>query len=417
MPDLQTINQNWTALGRLQVGVFEINVGRPISDVIIQVTERDCDTLIEEMITDISGQTPVINLPAPPKEFSLSPDMPQPFSVYDISVLLNGHLTRVIEGAQIFANNTSFQDIRLSPDDDGEVRVIEIRPPVLWGDFLPKIPEAEVKELPPPLGAVVLPTIVVPEYIIVHDGAPSNASAPNYWVPFKDYIKNVASCEIYPTWPEATLMANILAIQSFTLNRVYTEWYRGKGYNFTITSSTAYDHAFQYGRDIFDQISVIVDNLFTTFITKPGLRQPLLAQYCDGKRVNCPGWMTQWGSMSLGEQGYPAMDILRYYYGSEIFLMQAERVAGVPRSFPGTNLQTGSTGQHVRVIQEQLNAIANNYPAIPRVRVDGIFGPATRKAVEVFQQVFRLSVDGIVGFATWYRISNIYVAVTRMAEL
>lgn len=417
MPDLQSIHPDWTAHGRLQVAVFEINVGRPISDVTIRVTERSSDTLIEEMITDISGQTPVINLPAPPKEFSLSPDMPQPFSVYDISVALNGRLTRVIEGAQIFANNTSFQDIRLSPGDDGEVRVIEIRPPVLWGDFPPKIPESEAKELPPPLGSVVLPSIVIPEYIIVHDGAPSNASAPNYWVPYKDYIKNVASCEIYPTWPEATLIANILAIQSFTLNRVYTEWYRGKGYNFTITSSTAYDHAFQYGRDIFDRISAVVDNIFTTYITKPGLRQPLLAQYCDGRQVSCPGWMTQWGSMSLGEQGYPAMDILRYYYGGEIFLMQAERVAGVPSSFPGTNLQTGSTGQNVRVIQEQLNAIANNYPAIPRVRVDGVFGPSTRAAVEVFQQVFRLSVDGIVGFSTWYRISNIYVAVTRMAEL
>lgn len=417
MPDLHNINNEWTAQGRLQVGAFMLDVGRPLEDVLIRVTTRGGEQVIEEMLTDSSGQTPEINLPAPPVDFSMRPDMPQPFSEYDISAAVDGRVVRIMEGVQVFPNNTSFQDIRVNPALDGGVRTIAIRPPVLWGTFPPKVAEDPVKELPFPSGLVVLPDPVIPEFIIVHDGAPSNRNAPNYWIPFKDYIKNVASCEIYPTWPETALTANILAILSFTLNRVYTEWYRGKGHDFTITSSTAYDHAFQYGRDIFDRISGVVDDIFTTFITRPGIRQPLLAQYCDGKRVTCPGWMTQWGSMSLGEQGYLAIDILKHYYGGDIFLMQAQKVAGVPKSFQGVNLQTGSSGPEVRTIQEQLNAISNHYPAIKKIRVDGIFGSATREAVETFQQVFRLSPDGIVGFSTWYRISNIYVAVTRMAEL
>lgn len=264
---------------------------------------------------------------------------------------------------------------------------------------------------------MVLPNPVVPEFIIVHDGRPNDTSAPNYWIPFADYIKNVASSEIYANWPQSTIKANVLAILSFTLNRVYTEWYRGQGYNFTITSSTAYDHAFSYGRNIFAEIATVVDDIFTSFVTRPGIRQPLLTQYCDGKSVVCPNWMTQWGSKSLGDQGYTAIDILKSFYGYDIYLMQAQKVQGVPSSYPGTALQMGSLGEDVRVIQEQLNTISNNYPKINKVRVDGVFGEETRRAVVTFQEIFRLSADGIVGFSTWYTISHIYVAVTRMAEL
>ena len=416
MPNLRNINEEWTSQGRLQVNTFLVNVGRPLINSLVRVMPRGGGSVIEEMFTDSSGQTPQIDLPAPPPEFSMRPDMPQPFSEYDISVIVDGRIVSTVEGVQIFPNKTSFQDIRLTPGAYG-TRNIVIQPPVLWGTFPPKVPEEPTKPLPYASGFVVLPEPVIPEFIIVHDGVPSDKTAANYWVPFKEYIKNVASCEIFPTWPDATLTANILAILSFTLNRVYTEWYRGQGFDFTITNSTAYDHAFQYGRDIFDSITAVVDDIFTTFITRPGIRQPLLAQYCDGKRVACPNWMSQWGSMDLGEQGYMAVDILKYFYGDDIFLMQANKVAGVPQSFPGTNLQTGSTGPNVRMIQEQLNAIANNYPAIRKVRVDGVFGAETREAVEMFQQIFRLPPDGIVGFATWYRISNIYVAVTRMGEL
>jgi hypothetical protein len=253
--------------------------------------------------------------------------------------------------------------------------------------------------------------------MIVHDGDPNNANAPNYWIPFADYIKNVASSEIYSTWPSETIKANVLAILSFTLNRVYTEWYRGKGKNFTITSSTQYDQAFFYQRNTFENISNIVDEIFTTYITKPGIRQPLFAQYCDGNRSRCPDWMSQWGSKNLGDQGHNAIYILKHYYGNEVYLTQAEKVAGVPVSFPGYALDIGSSGNNVLIIQEQLNAISNNFPAIPKVIDDGIYGPQTQAAVKKFQQVFKMPQSGIVDFATWYRISDIYVAVTRIAEL
>jgi len=231
------------------------------------------------------------------------------------------------------------------------------------------------------------------------------------------YIKNVACCEIYATWPEQTLRANIYAIISLTLNRVFTEWYRGQGYDFTITNSTQFDQAFTHGRNIFVEISKVVDDIFNTYITRPDIRQPLFAQYNDGKRSNNPGWLSQWGSKDLGDQGYAALDILKRYYGYNIYLTQAEKVTGVPTSYPGVALRLGSTGENVRVIQEQLNRISNNYPAIPKVKVDGVFGEGTEKAVKEFQKVFRLTQDGVVGKATWFRISHIYVAVTRMAEL
>ena len=262
---------------------------------------------------------------------------------------------------------------------------------------------------------MVLPEVVIPEFIVVHAGRPTDASAPNYYVPFKDYIKNVACCEIYANWPEETLKANIWAIISLTLNRVYTEWYRGQGFNFTITNSTAFDQAFTYGRNIFDEISNVVDNIFNSYITRPGIRQPLFTQYNDGKRVNNPGWLSQWGSKYLGDQGRDAVSILKNYYGPNIYLENANKVAGVPSSYAGTPLQTGSVGPDVRTIQEQLNAISNNYPAIPKVRVDGIFGPETRNAVIEFQKIFNMPQTGIVDFATWYRISFIYVAVAGLA--
>lgn len=411
--------QQLTGQGRLKIKVFSIDIGRPASNAVVQVMPSDGENqVIEELITDSSGQTPTINLPAPPLDYSMQFGSPKPYSIYDLRVMTDGYASQIIEGVQILPDTTAFQDIRLQPLlNNTQTGSISIEDHTLWGTFPPKIPEEEAKELPPSTGYVVLPDPVVPEFIIVHDGPPTNASAPNYWIPFSDYIKNVASSEIFSTWPRATITANVLAIISFTLNRVYTEWYRGKGYNFTITSSTSYDQAFSYGRNIFQEISSVVDDIFTTFITRPGIRQPLLTQYCDGRRVTCPNWMTQWGSKTLGEQGYSAVDILKSFYGYDIYLMQAQKVAGVPASFPGTLLQIGSVGENVRIIQEQLNAISDNYPAIIKLRVDGIFGANTRIAVETFQSIFGLVPDGIVGFSTWYRISHIYTAVERLAEL
>jgi len=411
--------RNQVDQGRIQVNVSVLDVGRPADAAVVRITPRNGENTVEEMMTNTSGQTPVTDLPAPPLEFSQVPGSPMPYSEYDIYVTMEGYKPVRVEGTQILPDTLAIQNVNLEPASAPPAgpEEVPIQPHTLYGVFPPKIPESEVKPLPDSSGFVVLPQPVVPEFVVVHLGVPTDSSARNVWVTFQDYIKNVASCEIYSTWPEETIKANVLAILSFTMNRIFTEWYRGRGFDFTITNSTAFDQAFNYGRNIYDNFSNIVDDLFTTYITRPGIRQPLLTQYCDGTRVQCPGWLTQWGSKYLGEQGYEAISILRNFYGQDIFLMAADRVSGVPVSFPGAALQLGSTGPAVRTIQEQLNAISNNYPAISKVRVDGEFGEQTRVAVETFQRIFNMPITGIVDFATWYRISAIYVAVTRMAEL
>ena len=421
MPYIRGHNPELTAIGRLQVGTLALDVARPAINATVRILQHgEPDNVIEEMVSDTSGRTPTVNLPAPPIDYSMAPDSTRmPYSEYDVSVNMEGYEQMYIEGVQILPDTTSYQDANLRPvaEAEGQAEVIAIKDHTLWGEFPAKIPEMDAKPLPPSTGLVVLPEPVIPEYVIVHAGRPDDKTAPNHWVPFRDYIKNVASSEIYANWPEQTIRANVLAILSFTLNRIYTEWYPSKGFDFTITNSTAFDHAFSFGRNIYEEISKVVDDIFTTFVTRPNIRQPLLTQYCDGKKVSCPTWMTQWGSKQLGDQGYDAVEILKRFYGYDIFLMQAKKVAGVPSSYPGVPLQMGSTGHDVRVIQEQLNAISNNFPAIKKVRVDGLFGEQTRLAVETFQNIFRLTADGIVGFGTWYKLSQIYVAVTRMAEL
>lgn len=404
--------------GFLQIQVVVADAGDPVPNARVFLTNRGEMEPLIELTTDISGLTPVIELNTPPLSYSLVPDSPRPYAEYDAYVNVEGFQAVRVEGMQILPASTAFQSITLRPSIvyRRPTQDIYIDAHTLYGIFPPKIPEEEVKPLPEGEGLVVLPQPVIPEFIVVHLGPP-DSDAQNVWIPFKDYIKNVASCEIYSTWPEQTIRANVLVILSFTLNRVYTEWYRGKGYDFTITNSTAYDQAFTYGRNIYNSISVIVDELFTSYVTRPGIRQPLFTQYCDGSRVQCPRWLSQWGSKTLGEQGYDALSILRYYYGSNVFLQQAERVSGVPMSFPGTVLTLGSTGPAVRTIQEQLNAISDNYPAINKVRVDSVYGPQTQQAVRTFQSIFNLPVTGSVDFATWYEISNIYVAVERLAEL
>jgi hypothetical protein len=411
--------KNQIDAGRLQVNVSALDVGKPAGNAVIRITPRADENIIEELTTDTSGKTQVVELAAPPVEFSQNPGEPKPYTEYDLYVSLDGYKPVIIEGTQILPNTTALQNVRLEPAVavGPQPQSIPISDHTLWGVFPPKIPEDDVKPLPDSTGFVVLPQPVVPEFVIVHQGVPADTSAPNAWVYFQDYIKNVASSEIYSTWPRECIKANVLAILSFTMNRIYTEWYRGKGFDFTVTNSTAYDQSFVYGRNIYTEISTIVDELFTTFVTKPGIRQPLFTQYCDGIRTQCPNWMTQWGSKALGDQGYDSVSILRNYYGQNIYLMEAQKVSGVPVSYPGNPLQMGSQSPAVRMIQEQLNAVSNNFPAINKMRVDGYYSDQTRTAVEAFQRVFNLPVTGIVDFATWYRISNIYVAVTRMAEL
>ncbi len=390
----------------------------PVPDASVTIYYADNpESPIQTLTTDISGQTPIIELPAPPVSYSLEPGSPRPYSEYAIQVIAPGYETVVISGSEILPNVTSIQPVELPPlevsEEDTE-EDINIGPHTLYYDYPPKIPEEEIKPMDE-TGEIVLSRVVIPEFIIVHDGVPDDSTAPNYYVRYKDYIKNVASSEIYATWPESAIYANILAIMSFTLNRVYTEWYRAKGYNFTITSSTAYDQKWIYGRNIFENISYLVDSVFANYLSRPGVRQPILTSYCDGKRVTCSG-LSQWGSKYLGDEGYSAIEIIRYYFGNDMYVNTAISVSGVPSSFPGYNLTIGSSGDKVRQIQQQLNRIAQNYPALPTVSVDGIYGQGTANAVRAFQRIFNIPPTGIVDYPTWYEISNIYVGVSRIAE-
>ncbi|MDO5153661.1 MAG: peptidoglycan-binding protein [Eubacteriales bacterium] len=262
-----------------------------------------------------------------------------------------------------------------------------------------------------------MPTVIpyIPQRITVHLAAP-DTPAQNVTVSFVDYVKNVASSEIYPTWEESALRANILAIVSFALNRVYTEFYRSRGYNFEITSSTAYDQFFVNGRSFFTNVSRLVDELFDDYLRRPGFVEPLAAKFCNGTTVTCDG-LSQWGSQNLARQGYTAPEILRSYYGS-VEIVNNAPVRGITSSYPGTPLRRGYTGPAVVVVQVELNRISQNYPAIPKISpVDGIFGAQTEAAVRKFQEIFNLTVDGIVGRSTWYALVRYYIAVTSMAEL
>ena len=377
------------------------------------------ESTLEKIQTDSSGQTETIELAAPPEEWSLDIEEDrQPYSEYTLSIKAPGFEPVNIAGTEILANVKAIQNIQMKPADVSgeEDQVFVIPAHTLYGDYPPKIAEAEIKPVTE-TGEIVLSRVVVPEYIVVHDGSPRDSTATNYYVKYKDYIKNVASSEIYATWPENTIRANVLAIMSFTLNRVYTEWYRNKGYDFTITSSTAFDHKWIPERNIFDSISVIVDELFADYLSRPNVRQPILTQYCDGRRVSCPNWLTQWGSKALGDQGLTAIEILRYYYGDDMYINTAQEISGIPSSWPGYTLEQGASGEKVRQMQEQLRVISEAYPAIPKVEADGIYGPATAQAVEKFQSVFGLPVTGTVDYSTWYKISEIYVGVSRIAEL
>ncbi|MBE5040124.1 peptidoglycan-binding protein [Ructibacterium gallinarum] len=261
-------------------------------------------------------------------------------------------------------------------------------------------------------------TFYVPQNITVHLGAPDDTSAPNVTVPFVQYIKNVASSEIYPTWPESAIRANIYAQISYALNRIFTEHYRSRGYNFDITNSTQYDQAYIHGRDIFENISQIVDDIFNDYIVRQGKIDPLFARYCNGTTSVCPGGLSQWGTVELAKQGYTPYEILSYYFGEDINIITDAPVADMPESYPGTPLRLGSYGEAVNRIQIYLNRIAKNYPAIPKIEYpDGVFDLETEAAVKEFQRIFNLTQDGIVGKATWYKIFYIFTTVKRLAEL
>ena len=420
MQYIKAMQEEASGKGELQINVTSTLDSRPIGAARISISYTGVpEQTLEQVTTDSSGQSEVLTLDAPPEEWSLDPNNErQPYSEYTLDVSAPGFEPVSIAGTEILANVKAIQNVRMRPSETGgeEEEVFVIPAHTLYGDYPPKIAEDEIKPTNES-GEIVLSRVVVPEYIVVHDGSPRDTTATNYYVKYKDYIKNVASSEIYATWPEDTIRANVLAIMSFTLNRVYTEWYRNRGYDFTITSSTAFDHKWIPERNYYDTISVIVDELFAAYLSRPNVRQPILTQYCDGRRVTCPNWMTQWGSKELGDQGYSPIEILRYFYGDDMYINTAEEISGIPASWPGYTLEEGSSGAKVRQMQEQLNVIAGAYPALPKITADGIYGPATENAVREFQSVFGLPVTGKVDYPTWYKISEIYVGVSRIAEL
>lgn len=403
--------------GQLQINVTA-NVGLiPIQNATISISfTGEPDSTVETLTTDASGQTNTVTLKTPPLQYSLTPNSPMPYSEYTLSVTAPGYEPVIVSGVEVLPDVTAVQNIEMTPTEmtQEEEEIISIPDHTLYGDYPPKIPEDEIKPMDES-GEIVLSRVVIPEYIIVHDGVPADSTAANYYVRYRDYIKNVVSSEIYATWPESAIYANTLAIMSFTLNRVYTEWYRSKGFNFTITSSTAYDQKWIRGRNIYRNIDRLVDSIFANYLSRPGVRQPIFTSYCDGKNVTCNG-LSQWGSKYLGDEGYSPIEIIRYYYGSDMYINSAVAVSGVPSSWPGYNLNVGASGDKVLQIQQQLNRIAQNYPAIPRIAADGIYGSGTANAVRTFQRIFNLPQSGIVDYPTWYKISEIYVGVSRIAE-
>ena len=421
-------NPNYT--GNLTINVTSSIGLIPINNATITISLKSTpQSPILTLTTDNSGQTKTIQLPAPNFSYSQEPGDIQPYTEYNIDVSAPGYETVRVSGTEILPDVNAIQPITMNPlnlaeqnpitstpeiPSEGEVENILIPDHTLYGDYPAKIPEAEIKPIDES-GEIVLSRVVIPEYVIVHDGLPSDSSAPNYYVRYTDYIKNVVSSEIYATWPERTIYANTLAIMSFTLNRVYTEWYRNQGYDFTITSSTAYDQKWIYGRNIYENIDRIVDSIFANYLSRPGVRQPIFTSYCNGTTATCTG-LSQWGSKYLGDQGYSPIEIIRYYYGYDMYINSTTYISGVPYSWPGYDLSTGSSGSKVLQLQQQLNRIAQNYPAIPRIQEDGIYGSNTANAIKKFQSIFGLPATGIVDYPTWYKVSEIFVGVSRISE-
>lgn len=291
---LKAMQQETTDRGRLQINVTSDVNSVPIPNATVNISfTGEPNSTVEQLQTNVNGQTGAIELETPPLEYSMEPVEQMPYAEYTIQVTAEGYEPITVSGTQLLPVVEAIQNIRMvplettgTPDD-----VITIPYHTLYGEYPPKIAEDEIKPVNE-TGEIVLSRVVIPEYVVVHDGSPRDTTARNYYVRYRDYIKNVGSSEIYATWPRATIEANILAIQSFTLNRVYTEWYRNRGYDFTITSSTAFDHKWMPGRNIFDTISEVVDEIFENYLSRPNVKQPILTQYCDGKRVTCPNWMT-----------------------------------------------------------------------------------------------------------------------------
>ena len=401
------------AIGYLQVQARTAQDAIPLAGAQILILDDEGNTLYR-LTTDVSGETQTVSLETLDRSFSLNPNyLGTPYANYSVIVEAEGFEPVSITEIPIFDGETATLPVALIPLQDGRTRgameTITIGSPAVSMSE-PRNQEGSSTD------ARVLRQVVIPDPITVHLGAP-NSTASNVQVSFSDYVKNVASSEIYPTWPESSLKANIYAIMTFALNRIYTEWYRSRGYNFDITNNTSYDQYYVPGRPIYDSISKAVDEVFGEYVRRQGQNAPYFTSFCNGTSATCQG-LSQWGTVSLANQGYSPLQILRSYYPNDIEIAETNIVTDAISSYPGTPLRLGSTGLDVQTIQTYLNRIRRNYPAIPAITdPEGTFGESTRAAVEKFQSIFILNADGIVGKVTWYTLSNIYASVTRLAEL
>lgn len=368
-------------------------------------------------VTDLNGKSRAVRLEAPSVEYSFGQgEADKAYSLFDVFVTADGYVPVLVRGVQIFPELMSELPLSLEPYVSSFPKDYVLTYDVPQNSAV-SAPERNPEYPGNTLVTDILSEIVIPSSIIVHLGAPNDGSAQNVTVPFTDYIKNVASSEIFPTWDDEAIKANIYAQISLALNRIYTEWYPSRGYPFQITNSTQYDQAYVDGRNIYDNISKTVDEIFNMFLRRGGNYEPFFAQYCDGIRTTCNG-MSQWGSQRLAERGYNAIGILRNYYGDTVEIVSTDNIRDAPVSYPGVPLSLGSVGQDVLEMQIQLDRIREDYPLIPEItRLNGRFGSETDSAVRTFQDIFDLNVDGIVGKATWYKISAIYSAVTRLGEI
>jgi len=372
----------------------------------------------ERYTTDRNG-TVRITLPAPPKSLSLQPNPPtRPYAVYDIRVTVSGYVPVTVYGLHIFdgiGSIWSYNMVRIE-DAEGETET-QITIPVHRRSVIQPYGGEDMTAMPTISGAPSSARPVqIPETVTVHLGQPGS-DAVNVTVPFVDYIKSVASSEIYPTWPRESLLSNVHAETTLVLNRIYTEWYPSQGYDFDVSASPAFDQYYIHQREVFDTIDALVDEYFDYYVARMGFTEPIFAQFCDGRQSACSG-LSQWGTVDLAAMGYDALQILRYYYGQNVELRQGELVKTLPDSYGGTPLDIGSSGEGVLQVQNRLNRIAINYPAIPFIApIEGQYDQDTARSVRIFQQVFGLPQTGVVDEDTWYRIIYIYNAVKRLGEL
>ena len=401
------------ATGILRIQAFAARQSAPVEGVTVNIVG---DGFTAARMTDAEGNAADVTLTAPDCALSLEEDNTTrlPYAVCSLTASKAGYRTVRIQGIQVFAGQVTLAQPEMIPETE-EDRDVEDPPIVIPPHPLFAGGGGSGRAPADPCAPRVLDRVIIPKNITVHLGKPA-ASARNVTVSFRRYIANVASSEVYPTWPESALRANIHCQISLALNRIYTEWYPSRGYSFNITNSTSYDQYYVHGRTVFDVMVRLTDDIFNTYLRKTGTVNPYYSEYCDGKSVTCPG-LKQWGTVTLAKQGKTPLQILKYYYGSNIEIVRTNNIQAIPQSYPGSPLRQGDSGTAVFTLQRQLNRIAKDYPFIGKLTVDGVFGPRMASTVKTFQRQFNLTADGVVGRQTWYKISYIYVSVKDLAEL